>query len=78
MTKELEGKIVSLQNELDNANDLILTSRKSDNEGSSQFDLSQLSSTAVTVGGLLTGLSGSLYYLNYTQHYFHHDMSVAL
>ena len=51
MTKELEGKIVSLQNELDNANDLILTSRKSDNEGSNQFDLSQLSSTAVTVGG---------------------------
>ena len=53
MTKELEGKIVSLQNELENANDLILTSRKTDSVGSAQFDLSQLSSTAVTVGGMV-------------------------
>ena len=53
VTKELEGKIVSLQNELENANDLILTSRKTDSVGSAQFDLSQLSSTAVTVGGMV-------------------------
>ena len=41
-----------MQNELDNANDLILSSRKSGvSPNSSQLDVSQLSATAVAVGG---------------------------
>lgn len=58
--KELGSKISGLQSELDNANDLIMTSKNRDSAssaggGGAQFDLSQLSSTAATVGGMRSG-----------------------
>ena len=63
--KELEAKLVSLQNELDNANDLLHCSH-SQNKG--DMDISQLSSTAVTVGGMLkSGMSITQMYTAYVE-----------
>ena len=49
--------MASQQNELDHANDLLLNTKKNSSADNSQFDISQLSSTAVTVGGGYTSLN---------------------